>query len=86
MTGRFVAALALALVANGAPVFCAPETAPVTIQSLDGSPLLRRMVNLNPNLKSYKAAIHLDVALKSFLRSIPRSTGTSFSSSRTKKP
>jgi hypothetical protein len=56
-----------ALLASGMPVLSAPESSPVPIESLDASPLLRRMVNLNPTLKTYKATIHLDVALKSFV-------------------
>ncbi len=79
MTVRFgIGILALALIASGAPARSAPESAPVAIQSLDGSPLLRRMVNLNPNLKSYKATIHLDVALKSFVPLNPSLDGSIF--------
>jgi len=62
-----IAFLLALLLATGSPVLPAPESSPVPIASLDASPLLRRMVNLNPSLKTYKAAIHLDVALKSFV-------------------
>jgi hypothetical protein len=57
--------LLLALFATAAPGFSAPA-APQTVDSLDGSPLLKRMVQLNGSLKTYKAVIHLDVALKTF--------------------
>ncbi len=68
----------VALLASGMPVLSAPESSPVPIASLDASPLLRRMVNLNPSLKTYKASIHLDVAFKSFVPLNPSLDGNVF--------
>jgi hypothetical protein len=70
--------LFIALVGSAAPVLSAPQSDPVPIASLDASPLLRRMVNLNPTLRTYKATIHLDVALKSFVPLNPSLDGNIF--------
>ena len=56
------AALALALVA--APSLAAGPTAPAPLDA--NNALYRRMVALNGDVESYKADVHLDVALKTF--------------------
>ncbi|HMD02997.1 MAG TPA: hypothetical protein VKG44_08555 [Candidatus Baltobacteraceae bacterium] len=61
----FLAAVSIAGAA-GTALAQAPAANPVAVTSLDGSPLLRRMVQLNSKVKTYRAVVHLDVALKTF--------------------
>ena len=58
----FGAALALTL---AAPLSAAPQTGPAMLDEHNNG-LFKRMIALNGGLRTYTAAVHLDVAMKSF--------------------
>ena len=66
----------LAAVLSASPVGADAPAAPVP---LDGSnALFKRMIGLNAALRTYKASVHLDVALKSFPFVSPSLDGTAY--------
>jgi hypothetical protein len=73
---RFLAAIALfaGTLFAGAPPVAADSPVPLDAQNA----LFRRMTALNGGLRTYKATVHLDVALKSFPYISPSLDGTAY--------